>query len=264
MASCSCSSVFQTERPTTDGSNRNPKRQRGRMLHGSMNLEPSGALALADASGYGCLPNRPTKRVLLAVLLLPGLTLCLRADQTSTDEAIRELVGRGAIIKRFEVREAETSGQLVRLKAGHLDAGGRVDPAIVEQIAKISDLALELRSLPLSDDGFKALLERTQPIGLDISGSNVTSRGFAAVAQVSKLRWLDVSFTKIGDEGLKSLTKLRELRHVSVMKCAVTDEGLTHIESSRSLRELYLSETRVTDAGVERLRQRLPKCRIER
>ena len=186
-----------------------------------------------------------TKSFCIAVLLIVGLTSWLNADQQQTADAIRELVGRGAIIKRFEVREAETSGLLVRLKAEHLDVLGRVDPTIIEQLSRLPDLALEIRSLPLSDDGLKKLLERTQLIGLDLSGSKVTDRGFstvvqAAAAQATKLRWLDVSFTKIGDDGLKSLTQWRELRHVSVLKCDVTDNG------------------------TERLRQRLPKCRIER
>ncbi len=212
------------------------------------------------------LENRSTKRgSFIAALLIVGLTFCLKAEQTNPhiDDAIHELVGRGAIIKRFEVREAETVGLLVRLKAGHLDATGRVDPNVIDQLAKIPDLALELRSLPLSDEGLKVLLKQTDPIGLDLSGSQVTNRGFAAIAQASQLRWLDLSFTKIGDDGLKSLTKLRELRHVSVIKCAVTDDGLAHLASLRVLREIYLSDTRVSDSGIERLRSRLPKCRIE-
>lgn len=213
------------------------------------------------------LENRST-RILAAVftLLVFVLTTNLIAEQTQsqTDVAIGELVGRGAIIKRFEVREAETIGLLVRLKAVHLDVTGRVDTHVIDQLAKIPDLALELRSLPLSDDGLKELLKRIEPIGLDLSGSNVTNRGFAVVAQAKKLRWLDISFTKIGDDGLKSLAKLGELRHVSFMKCAISDEGLAHLESLRSVREIYLSETHVTDRGITRLQQRLPKCRIER
>ena len=205
-----------------------------------------------------------TNKFCIAALLIVGLASCLNADQPQTDDAIRELVGRGAVIKRFEVREAETVGLLVRLKAGHLDADGRVDPTIVEQLSRLPGLALELRSLPLSDDGLKNLLARMQPIGLDLSGSKVTNRGFSVIAQAAKLRWLDVSFTKISDDGLKSLTKLRELRHVSAMKCDVTDNGIGHLASLRSLREVYLSDTRVTDRGIEQLRQRLPKCRIER
>ncbi len=213
------------------------------------------------------LENRSTKMLaVIFALLVFVLASSLHANQTpsSTDLAIRELIGRGAIIKRFEVREAETVGLLVRLKAGHLDAEGRIDLNVVEELAKIPDLALELRSLPLSDSGLKVLLKQIEPIGLDLSGSHVTNRGFESIAQASQLRWLDISFTKIGDDGLKSLTTLRELRHVSVMKCAISDEGLAHLEPLRLLREIYLSETRVSDRGITRLQQRLPKCRIER
>src|SRR5881628_1104907 len=118
------------------------------------------------------------------LLAIAGLTVCCPSDravtsaesptitltQAQTDEAIRELVHRGAVIKRFEVREAETAGLLVRLKAEHLNADGRVDSRMIDQLARLSELALELRGLPLSDDSLKALLERTKPIGLDVSG----------------------------------------------------------------------------------------------
>lgn len=218
------------------------------------------------AVGANVLKSRSARIVSVFALLVFVLSISLIAEEaaSTTDVAIRELVGRGAIIKRFEAREAETVGLLVRLKALHLDAMGRVDPMVIDQLVKIPDLALELRSLPLSDDGLRLLLNRINPIGLDLSGSNVTNRGFAAVTQADKLRWLDISFTKIGDDGLKSLTKLRELRHVSIIKCPTSDEGLSHLESLCSLREIYLSETRVSDHGVTRLQQRLPKCQIER
>lgn len=179
------------------------------------------------------------------------------------NEAIRELIQRGAVIKRFEVREAETAGLLVRLKREHLTADGQVDSTIINWLARLPALALELRSLPLSDEGLKQLLEQIKPIGLDISGTLVTNRGFASVRNATQLRLLDCGFTRLNDDGLNSLSDLRHLRYLSLLKCAVTDAGLARLESISSLRELYLADTRITAAAVERLRQRLPKCRVE-
>lgn len=231
-----------------------------------LNFTHAKGISVAEQRGYVELRMIHSKALAVLTLLVIVLSTRLLAEQipTSTDDAIRELVGRGAIIKRFEARDAETVGLLVRLKAIHLDAMGRVDPAVIDQLVKIPDLALELRSLPLSDEGLKLLFNRINPIGLDLSGSDVTNRGFAAVTRAERLRWLDVSFTKIDDDGLKPLSKLKDLRHVSIIKCPVSDEGLRHLESLGSLREVYLSDTRVSDHSITRLRHRLPKCNIER
>ncbi len=188
-------------------------------------------------------------------------TIPLKA--TDEDEAIRELVQRGAVVKRFEVREAETAGLLVRLKREHLTADGHVDSTMINWLARLPALALELRGLPLSDEGLKQLLEQIKPIGLDVSGTLITNRGFAVLRNATQLRLLDCSFTRVDDEGLKSLGDLRHLRHLSLLKCAVTDAGLARLESMSSLRELYLADTRVTSAAIERLRRRLPQCRVE-
>src|SRR5712691_4947113 len=62
--------------------------------------------------------------------------------------------------------------------------------------------------------------------------------------------------------GMGSLT-IRIFGFTSLLACEVTDGGLASLESISALREIYLAETRVTAAAVERLRQRLPRCRVE-
>lgn len=186
-------------------------------------------------------------------------------EAVKREAAIRELVRRGAVIKRFEVRETETAGLLVRLKANHLDAHGVIDAEIVSTLSPLDDLSVELRGVPLSDEGLKRLIMNASPIGLDLSGSGISNRGLEEFRTAeARLHLLDLSFTRIGDEGLARLTSLTELRHLSLIESRVTDAGLNSLAKLGALRELYLAGTSVTVDGVRRLQDQLPKCRIAR
>ncbi len=186
-------------------------------------------------------------------------------DDPRTVAAIRELVRRGAVVKRFTVLESETVGLLVRLKAEHLDREGKIDSGILMALRSLRELSLELRSLPLSDDGLKSLLAKVSLVGLDVSGSEVSDRGLQVFAATkSRLRLLDLSFTRVGDEGLKSLASLPELRHLSLIGCRVTDSGTDSLARLERLREIYLAKTQVSPQAAEKLRRRFPMCRVER
>lgn len=186
-------------------------------------------------------------------------------DDPKTAAAIRELVRRGAVVKRFTVIEANTAGLLVRLKSEHLDQLGQIRPEILTELSSLDDLALELRGQPLSDAGLKLLLKRLRLISLDVSGSKITDRGLLDLpSQRASLRMLDVSFTKVSDLGLKPITELEELRHLALMDCRVTDGGSETLARLGRVREIYLSKTDVSDKAAEQLRRSLPACRIER
>lgn len=186
-------------------------------------------------------------------------------DDPRTDAAIRELVRRGAVVKRFTVLESETEGLLVRLKAEHLDREGKIDSDVITALRSLRELSLELRSLPLSDDGLKSLLANVPLVGLDVSGSEVSDRGLQQfTALKSRLRLLDLSFTPVGDEGLKSLVLLPELRHLSLIGCRVTDSGTDSLTRLERLREIYLAKTQVSPQAAVKLRRKFPMCRVER
>ena len=212
-----------------------------------------------------------SRRLCLAIL---GVMLCWPVaaeestrppDDPRTDAAIRELVRRGAVVKRFTVLESETGGLLVRLKAEHLNREGRIDSDVVKALRSLRELSLELRGLPLSDEGLKSLLANVSRVGLDVSGSEISDRGLQEFAAAkSRLRLLDLSFTRVGDEGLKSLAALPELRHLSLIGCRVTDSGTDSLMRLERLREIYLTKTQVSHQAAEKLRRRFPMCRVER
>lgn len=212
-------------------------------------------------------------RMLLALILGVSTSSAIMADDAvrgpeddpRTDAAIRELVRRGAVVKRFTVLESETKGLLVRLKSVHLDRNGKIDSDILTTLASLQELTLELRSLPLNDEGLKSLLAKVKLVGLDISGSEISDHGLRELeSSRPQLRLLDLSFTRATDEGLKSVAAQSELRHLSLIKCRVTDSGTASISRLRKLRELYLAKTAISPQAAEELKRTLPACRIER
>lgn len=214
-----------------------------------------------------------SSRLLLAMLLTVTAISASAADDDirradddpRTGAAIRELVRRGAVVKRFAVRETDSAGLLVRLKSEHLDQHGQVSDDILAELSSLNDLALELRGLPLSDVGLKSLLAKVKVIGLDISGTKISDRGLQDLpSQRSRLRMLDLSFTQISDAGLKSVAGLAELRHLSLIGCRVTDGITESLAGLSRVREIYLAETGISARAAEQLRHALPACRIER
>ena len=207
-----------------------------------------------------------TWRFFLAVILGALAYSSTRAEgDPQSAAAIRELVRRGAVVKKFAVIESETQGLLVRLKAEHIDRNGKIDADILATLQPLKELSLELRSLPLSDTGLKSLLAKVTLVGLDVSGSEISDRGLQALASARvSLRLLDLSFTRIGDEGLTSVASQSELRHLSLIDCRVTDGGIESLSRLARLREIYLAKTAVSASAAEQLRRRLPACRIDR
>lgn len=212
-------------------------------------------------------------RIFLAVILgvaAPAVAaadeaVCRAEDDPQTDTAIRELVSRGAVVKRFTVLESETNGLLVRLKPVHLDREGKIDSEILTTLMPLRELTVELRGLPFSDEGLKSLLAKVRLVGLDVSGSELSDLGLQVLASTrSQLRLLDLSFTRISDEGLKAVASQSELRHISLINCRVTDSGIASLTRLTHLREIYLTKTSVSSQAAEQLRRRFPTCRIER
>lgn len=186
-------------------------------------------------------------------------------DDSQAEASIRELVRRGAVVKRFSVRESGTQGLLVRLKAEHLDARGTIEWRLLGQLQTISDLSLELRGLRFSDEGLKSLMSNVSPIGLDLSGTAVSDLGLAdLIGPKTRIRLLDLSFTQISDDGLRSVAALRELRYLSLIGSRITDCGMTRLDRLQQLQEIYLAETAVSLQAAARLHCKLPLCRIER
>ena len=99
-----------------------------------------------------------------------------------------------------------------------------------------------------------------------VAMADVTDDGLRPLATLTELESLSMhNGHKLTDNGLEHLKKLKRLRELSLFNCEnISDAGLVHLQNLGALEKLNLRYTRATDRGVERLREHLPKCEIER
>jgi hypothetical protein len=67
----------------------------------------------------------------------------------------------------------------------------------------------------ITDAGLSRLMEMTNLLELNLSGTRVTNAGLAPLAGLTKLRDLDINWNYITDTGLRHLRGLRQLRKLN-------------------------------------------------
>lgn len=99
---------------------------------------------------------------------------------------------------------------------------------------------------------------------LTLNGTKITDAGLDNLKGLGALHKLYLVDTKIGDAGLEKLKDLKELRVLSLAGTGVTDAGLEHIKALPNLEIVFLHGTKVTDDGVKKLKEALPKLKVEK
>ncbi|MCP3695600.1 MAG: hypothetical protein GY917_25600 [Planctomycetaceae bacterium] len=145
----------------------------------------------------------------------------------------------------------------------------------------------------VTDTGLAKLATLTQLQVLNLYANNISDKGLVHLGQLSKLRQLDLSLTAITDAGLVHLEKLSRLTHLdllysngfagpiitgagvkslagleslqslSLVGARINDESL-QLPWPKTLRSLHLANTAVTEQGVNRLKKRIPECKVIR
>lgn len=123
---------------------------------------------------------------------------------------------------------------------------------------------LFLSHTKITDDGLVCLQRFPQLFGLELSGLKVTNAGLVHLQGLSRLLWLKLDGTQVTDAGLVHLQCLSQLDTLFLNDTQITDAGLDHLAGMDKLQTLNLSNTKVTAQGVNKLRQALPNCKIER
>lgn len=78
------------------------------------------------------------------------------------------------------------------------------------------------------------------------------------------IRYISLAGTEISDEDLARLKVLKHLRVLDLRDTKISDAGLIYLYDLKGLRFLYLFNTRVSDVGIGKLKEVLPRCKIER
>ena len=178
-----------------------------------------------------------------------------------------------ATASRVEIQIGEETSQLTSVddipeddfSVTGLDLSGlqSVTDEVLDQVTS----ATQLRSLNLSggavSDEHLDRLSRLQHIqSLDLSNTQVTDAGLTHVVKMLQLTHLKLRYTEISTDGMQSLAALSALANLDLEGTNVTDSILESIFKPASLRELNLKHTRVTSVGADRIREKLPNCRV--
>ena len=99
---------------------------------------------------------------------------------------------------------------------------------------------------------------------LFLYGTEVTDKGLVHLGKLSSLESLCLDETRISDEGMSNLKGLVQLEVLHLRsRLPVSDTSIPVIVRFEKLRELKVQGTKITPEGLERLKRKLPDCRIE-
>lgn len=125
--------------------------------------------------------------------------------------------------------------------------------------------SLELLYLPdtqVTDTGLEHIQGLTNLESLHLSHTQISDAGLKHLKGLTKLRRLALSGTQITDSGLKLLAGLTRLERLYLSHTQITDVGLVQLEGLTSLEQLRVVGSKVTTQGIQKLRQALPKTKI--
>ena len=149
------------------------------------------------------------------------------------------------------------------------------------RLARISDKGLaELKKLDelqwlhfvycrsFTDEGIRNLGQMTKLKSLTISHASIGNRGVSRIAALAGLEKLDLSTNRVGarsgqyiDDGcMRDISALKKLTALSLRGTEISDTGLRRLESLAELKTLDIRDTR---DGLQRLKKRLPNCKVE-
>ncbi|MBL6705278.1 MAG: protein kinase, partial [Planctomycetaceae bacterium] len=181
----------------------------------------------------------------------------------------------------------------VRVAAGEI----RVETNAGESVVKASDplpksqytiVGVDLSGVQiLTPDNLRLLASGKSIRHLNLSGSRLKDSHLRQVTRLKELRFLNIGSTMATDEGLESLSRCKDLTSLQLPYVSVGDAGISHLTALTALSDLDLEGTDITDAvvkslasltgltrlnlkhtalseeSVDKLRKRLPNCKVE-
>lgn len=98
---------------------------------------------------------------------------------------------------------------------------------------------------------------------LVLNNTKITDAALESVKGLGTLKKLYLVDTKIDDAGVEKLKEMKELRILSLAGTGITDAGLEHIKGLANLETVFLHGTKVTPEGTKKLKEALPKLKVE-
>lgn len=114
----------------------------------------------------------------------------------------------------------------------------------------------------LSKNSLKKLSQIKHLENLYLNGIDLSSADVELLGQISPLRGLFLESCKLSSKQLQFCEKLK-LNELDIANNPIDDSALPILQNCKSLKYLSLSHTSLTKGAVERLRESLPKAKVE-
>ena len=140
----------------------------------------------------------------------------------------------------------------------------------VRHLSRVTSLeVLDLHAVQIDDKSALHLKKLKQLREVDLSLTQLTDEGLAALASLQRLERLALVYStgfagpQITDQGVVHLSQLKELKSLNFIGAKINDRSVELLVSLKRLEHLVLTETEISVAGLQRLRQALPRCKIQ-
>jgi hypothetical protein len=133
--------------------------------------------------------------------------------------------------------------------------------AHLAQLTKL--LQINLQNCPIADDGLAAIDAWPGAAYLNLSDTKITDQGVRHLAGNKSCSGLDLSNTRITNAALDALANMDKLVSLTLTTTEIDDDGAAKLERIKSLQLLDCRGTNITADGKARLKQVLPKLRIQ-
>ena len=147
----------------------------------------------------------------------------------------------------------------VDLKGTEFDDEAAIHLAVLKDVRSIN-----LSETLITDAGLVHLAKLPNIRRLFLYGTKVTDKGLPHLKGLVSLETLCLDETRVSDEGLENIRGLKALEVLHLRsRLPVSDRSIPLIIRFEKLRELKVEGTKITPEGLERLKRKLPDCRIE-
>ena len=147
----------------------------------------------------------------------------------------------------------------VDLKGTDFDDKTAIHLAVLKDVRSIN-----LSETKITDAGLVHLAKLPNIRRLFLYGTGVTDKGLPHLKGLVSLETLCLDETRVSDEGLTNIRGLMALEVLHLRsRLPVSDRSIPLIIRFDKLRELKVEGTKITPEGLERLKRKLPDCRIE-
>jgi hypothetical protein len=216
------------------------------------------ALAAVLASLFGCGPSGSK------IIIEPTAGQAARLDVGVQIAAVRagEAQTTVAAVPLTDA-EWESLRGLASLRELALEQG-RADDGRAEILATLTGIErLVLRESPLTDEGFKRIVECGALRDLNVPQAACTAASVRALVALPHLRSLRLGGPQLaGVEVCEAIASLPQLRSLHLIDVPIGDDGLAVLQRLPGLWNLYLDGPGVSDEAWERYFQACPRVHV--